>query len=304
MLGYCIMRTEKRKKTDLGGLQKENNRTAATKSESFPNSVIDRTMTDENVFLVRSDNFLNSIRDEIETNAAGQTIRKDAVVCLDSLFTASPEFFDFIWERAEEHEKKTGIPAFKSYKEYCTSYFTDCLDFIEREYGHVINAVIHYDEKTPHMHVMHVPLIEKEVATGRKRKAGELPKREKQIRLSAKDVIGNKKKMSATQDKFHEQVGKKYHLERGEKNTPEIKRTHYSVVEYKARSILERTERFIKDINSDLSVLSSRRSTVSEITQARDKIVEKTIGLADNLGFELNIESAKKIVSKSHESVR
>lgn len=48
---------------------------------------------------------------------------------------------------------------------------------------------VHYDETTPHLHVISVPLT-------------------KDGRLSARDVIGNKSKMSKTQDSFFEQVGR------------------------------------------------------------------------------------------------
>ena len=61
-----------------------------------------------------------------------------------------------------------------------------------------LSAVVHMDEKTPHLHLCFVPLT----ADGR---------------LSAKEIIGNKKKLVKWQDEFWEHMVKKYpDLERGE----------------------------------------------------------------------------------------
>ena len=59
-------------------------------------------------------------------------------------------------------------------------------------------AVVHMDEKTPHMHLCFVPLTADK-------------------RLSAKEIVGNKKKLTQWQDRFWEHMVKKYpDLERGE----------------------------------------------------------------------------------------
>ena len=52
-------------------------------------------------------------------------------------------------------------------------------------------AVVHMDEKTPHMHLCFVPLTE-------------------DGRLSAKEIVGNKKKLIQWQDRFWEHMVKKY----------------------------------------------------------------------------------------------
>ena len=51
----------------------------------------------------------------------------------------------------------------------------------------IISAVVHMDEKTPHMHLSFVPLTE-------------------DGRLCAKEIIGNKKKLTQWQDAFWEQI--------------------------------------------------------------------------------------------------
>ena len=76
----------------------------------------------------------------------------------------------------------------------------EALDFIREHQDPktIISAVVHMDEKTPHMPLSFVPLT----ADGR---------------LCAKEIVGNKKKLTQWQDQFWEYMVRKYpDLERGE----------------------------------------------------------------------------------------
>lgn len=190
---FCIMRTEKRKRTDLGGIQRENTRTATEY-----NNKVAPGMDIFNVVLKESDNWLQDINNEIK--AAGAKPRSNSVLALDTLYTASSEFFQ--GKTNEENDK----------------FFRDCLRFHESHFGHIISAVVHYDETTPHLHIISVPLTQ-------------------DGRLSARDVIGNKARMSKTQDEFFEQVGRGYGLERGIHMDGQEKKTHISAQEHELREI-------------------------------------------------------------------
>ena len=190
---FCIMRTEKRKRTDLGGIQRENTRTATEY-----NNRVNPGMDVFNVTLKESSNWLQDIDNEIK--AAGAKSRSNSVLALDTIYTASPEFFQ--GKANTENDK----------------FFQDCLKFHESRFGHIISAVVHYDETTPHLHVISVPLT-------------------KDNRLSARDVIGNKSKMSKTQDAFFEQVGRGYGLERGIHMDGQEKKEHISAQEHTLREI-------------------------------------------------------------------
>lgn len=196
---FCIMRTEKRKRTDLGGIQKENTRTATEY-----NNKVAPGMDVFNVVLKKSNNWLQDINREIQ--AAGAKARSNSVMALDTIYTASPEFFQ---ERTNAENDK---------------FFQDCLKFHNEHFGHIISAVVHYDETTPHLHVISVPLT-------------------KDGRLSARDVIGNKAKMSKTQDNFFEQVGRSYGLERGIHMDGQEKKEHISAQEHELREIKQKITR-------------------------------------------------------------
>lgn len=125
--------------------------------------------------------------------------RKDAVEAVSTVFSASPEF----WARHRDPE--TG-----EIDEVGRQFFKDCLEFVKDEYaGVLLAAEVHLDETTPHAHVVWMPILQE---------VKENPAGEQKIfrRLSAKDLLGGRKKLSKAQTDCAEQVGAKYGLARGE----------------------------------------------------------------------------------------
>lgn len=250
---YCIMRTEKRKKTDLGGIQKENLRTATEY-----NNQVKPGMDVFNVVLKESNNWLQDINNEIK--AAGAKTRSNSVLALDTLYTASPNFF----------QGKTN--------EQNDNFFKDCLQFHEAHFGHVISAVIHYDESTPHMHVISVPLT-------------------KDNRLSARDVIGNKAKMSKMQDTFFEQVGKGYGLERGIHMDGQEKRQHISAQEHELREIKQKIARGKEELGAIEHSEETARTRAQKYRQTAAELQKQVEVL------QKQVEVLQKERSKQHKSL-
>lgn len=120
--------------------------------------------------------------------------RKDAVICMEYFIGASPEYF---------HPLQNG-----------RRYFAEALDWLKAKHGaeNVIAASIHRDETSPHLVAYVVPI------TG-------------DGRLSAKEFLGGKAKLSAMQTDFAENVGAKYGLERGIEGSTA---THTSIKQYYA----------------------------------------------------------------------
>lgn len=220
---FCIMRTEKRKRTDLGGIQRENTRTATEY-----NNKVAPGMDIFNVTLKESNNWLQDINNEIK--ATGAKTRSNSVLALDTIYTASPDFF----------QGKTN--------QQNDDFFKDCLQFHQKHFGHIISAVIHYDETTPHLHIISVPLT-------------------KDGRLSARDVIGNKAKMSKTQDAFFEQVGRGYGLERGIHMDGQEKKTHISAQEHELREIKRQIARGQEELGAIEHSKKSARERAQEYRQ-------------------------------------
>lgn len=175
---YAILRFAKYKGPEIGNIEAHNER---TKEKYASNPDVDTSRSKYNFHLIQPE---RKYRAEAERQiaAAGCRTRKDSVRVVETLVTASPEFF--------KGKKQAEIRA----------YFEDALRFIEKHQSKetILSAVVHVDERTPHMHLCFVPLTEDK-------------------RLCAKEIIGNKKKLTWWQDEFWKHMVKKYpDLERGE----------------------------------------------------------------------------------------
>lgn len=143
---------------------------------------------------------LNKIKDN-----SGRKIRSDAVVAIEYVMTASPEFFP--------EDEKEKIQNAKKFSQIAR-------DWIKETYpeGKIIAAQIHMDELTPHLSIFVTPTLTKEI----KNKNGST---QTLLTLDAKSFLGGRQKLSEQQDSFSEAV-KGLGLKRGVKGS---KATHQSV---------------------------------------------------------------------------
>lgn len=277
---YGIMRVEKRGRADVYGIQLEANRTVEQheKRLEFDKSDIDWGKTDDNIFLVQTEQWNREITKAIKRfeTESGKKTRKDAVVLLDGLFTASPEFFE---GKTTQEIKK---------------YFEDCLDFYVKEYcqgdeTRVLNAVIHLDETTPHMQVASIPVYTSESGN----------------RLNAKIIMGNKTDYRKRQDRFFEAVSEKYGLERGEPASAINDKVHTTKREWQAATQEETIEKNNK-------VLAEQKKeyidTQKKLQDTADKIDLLTTEVVDNLKVNkvsdiLNRDTVT-VDRKSYESIK
>ena len=175
---YGILRFKKYKGPAISPIEAHNER---TKGKYASNPDVDISRSKYNFHLIEPERKYRA-EAERQIKEAGCRTRSDSVRVVEALVTATPEFF--------QGKKKSEIRA----------YFQEALAFIQQNQAPktIISAVVHMDEKTPHMHLSFVPLT----ADGR---------------LSAKEIVGNKKKLTQWQDKFWEHMVRKYpDLERGE----------------------------------------------------------------------------------------
>ena len=239
-----IHRVEKRNRQAIGGLQAEANRDAEHK-KNFAGSDIDWSRTQENIRLISSDNWLRDIKDTI-ANAGIERVRKDAIMMLDGMYTASPDFFK---NKSRDEQ---------------IQYFKDCLEFHVNSYCHgdeslVKNAVIHFDETTPHMQVCSVPITE-------------------DGRLSAKDVMGNKAKYHQRQDDFYEKVTRQYGLDRGEIQDHDQQKKHRDQMQYKAEKAGQTVELYDKQIERSKETLSDVQNRI-KLGHEEEKAINSRIKL-------------------------
>ena len=232
-MAYGIMRTNKQKMSDCRGIQAEANR-SPDKPMDFPGSNIDWSKTGDNIYLVKSDNFRKSIK-TICAEHGITTIRKDAVAFLDSMFGASPEFF-------ENSDRETAL-----------SYFNDCLEFAKNHLGVVFNARIHVDEGTWHMTLQSVPIVQNEDGT---------------FSLSAKRLMGNRADYAHRQDLFFKEVSEKYGFDPCEKVEDAVeKRIHYDNIDYKLKMRTEELEKVSADLEVKTDLLEQKTEELKSVNQ-------------------------------------
>ena len=230
---YAILRFAKYKGPEIGRIESHNER---TKEKYASNPDIDTSRSHLNFHLVFPE---RKYRAEAEKQIAeaGCRTRSDSVRVVEVLVTASPEFF--------RGKKKAEIKA----------YFQETLDFIQQHQNPrtIISAVVHMDEKTPHMHLCFVPLTEDK-------------------RLSAKEIVGNKKKLTWWQDEFWKHMVKKYpDLERGE-SASETGRTHIPPRLFKEAVHLNRMKDQIMAILNDSNPFN-KKAKAEELETLLDKYV-------------------------------
>lgn len=240
---YAILRFAKYKGPEIGHIESHNER---TKEKYASNPDVDTARSHLNFHLVMPQ---CKYRAEAEKQIAeaGCRTRSDSVRVVEALMTASPEFF--------KGKKKGEIKA----------YFQEALDFIREHQDPktIISAVVHMDEKTPHMHLCFVPLTADK-------------------RLSAKEIVGNKKKLTQWQDRFWEHMVKKYpDLERGE-SASETGRDHIQPRLFKEAVHLNRMKEQILKLMTDTNLLN-KKSKMEELEALLDKYVPATEALRTKL---------------------
>lgn len=217
MAEYAILRFAKHKAGPAGALEAHHER---TKEKYASNPDIDITRSKDNFHIIKPD---KRYRQEINARikAAGCKTRKDSTMFVDTLITASPEFFG---------DRKTSEGKV---------FFAEAVAFMEKKIGknNIFSAVVHMDEKTPHLHLCFTPITE-------------------DGRLSAKDILGNRAQLSKWQDEFHAHMKRKFPiLKRGE-SALVTKRKHIPTWLFKQSVSLIKQQKAIEKAVSDITIMN------------------------------------------------
>ena len=230
---FAILRFAKYKGPEISNIEAHNER---TKDEYASNPDIDKSRSCLNFHLLEPEHKYRA-EAERQIKDAGCRTRSDSVRLVEAFVTATPEFF--------KGKKKAEIKA----------YFQEALDFIREHQDQktIISAVVHMDEKTPHMHLCFVPLTADK-------------------RLSAKEIVGNKKKLTQWQDRFWEHMVKKYpDLERGE-SASESGRDHIPPRVFKEMTRLTKQKAKLEELLSGVNAFNAK-GKAAEIGAFLDKYI-------------------------------
>ena len=170
MAHYAILRVQKLK----SAVAVHRSMKHAFREQDTPNADAERTPDNTHIGAQSVSEGMAAFRDRLP-----EKHRKDAVLAIEYLITASPEVM-----QSKERSSQD-------------NYFRDALKWLQDKHGaaNVVYAGIHRDETTPHMYAYVVPRV------------GE--------KLNCRQFLGGAKALSQMQTDFAEQVGSKHDLERG-----------------------------------------------------------------------------------------
>ena len=222
----CAVHIKKLKAGAVGHIEAHNKRTQAQRHTDASKQHLNRHLKLHNF-----DNFAEAIADKIETLATKQIrkVRSDAVVLVDVVLIASPEYFRDNAEAWGEYDNQKMI-----------AYARASLDFLKKEYGdRLISVDLHLDEATPHIHANVVPITP-------------------DGRLSAKELFG-RQQLSDLQTKYAESM-KHLGLERGQRNS--VKTHTESKDYYKQHKLLKNENKALKTVLSNAFELFNKQINV------------------------------------------
>lgn len=247
MMASVILRFSKQKGNPATKIEAHHER---TKDEYKSNSDIDTSKSKNNIHLIA---LQMRYKAEVEKRIkeSGCRVRKDSTRFVDTLITASPEFF---WDMT--HEKMV-------------EYFQRAVDFMRNRIrpNMIFSAVVHLDEKTPHLHLCFVPLTEDN-------------------RLTAKEILGNRVKLSKWQDEFHEFMVKFYpDIERGTSATL-TNRKHIPSNIFKSAAKLEKMQAEIEEVLKKTNLTNASKNSQKAI-----KLIETWVPMVETFETKINMLS-------------
>ncbi|SKB04816.1 Plasmid recombination enzyme [Pseudomonas extremaustralis] len=177
-MSYAILRAKKLK--SLGAVARSARHTF--REQPTPNADPAQLSRNRTVGAQGADSLLQVMKGRLPEKR-----RRDAVLCIEYLITASPEAFRRHGGRLDD---------------LGGGYFSEAVAWLKKRHGaeNVVSSTVHLDESTPHLVAYVVPLT-------------------KDGRLSCRDFLGGPTKLRQMQDEFQATCGASRGLERGVKGS-------------------------------------------------------------------------------------
>lgn len=238
-VSYAVVHMMKIKSGAVGGIQSHNNR----EHEPKTNPDVDMSRSEDNYDLIPCDNYKRSIKEKLSNLVeSSRAVRKDAVVVCNFIVTSDNETMDALGADRQRE------------------FFQDSVKWFSDRYGadRVLNATVHMDETTPHLHIGVMPITQ-------------------DGRLSAKAIF-TKTEMKAIQTEFARDVGEKYGLERGVEGS---ERTHLSEARFKEQKALEMANEH-GAIAQELQIIAEDcKQELSEATRSLETVKQELSAMQD-----------------------
>ena len=287
-MGYAVLHLEKAKGTD--------SRMSAHIERTVHPKNADRTRTHLNRELVQFPegvrNRTQAIAHRIETAGIRRKVSANQVKAIRILLTGS-------------NKDMKQMEAEGRIEDWCN----DSLKWIRETYGeqNLVSAVLHMDEKTPHIHATVIPIV-----TGERRKAGQeeqngkkkyRKKNPQDVRLCADDVMA-RHRLKHYQDTYAQAMNK-YGLQRGVDGSLA---KHISTMQY-YKQLVEQQDSLQENIEN---LLGLEEEAMKKLKQVKEEIntqkmknaaVNATTAIADGVSSLLGGSKVKRLEAEN-ESLR
>ena len=243
-MSTLVLHMDKFKKDAIRGIQSHNRR--ERESHSNPDIDYSRSAGNYDLHESASANYAQAIQSRIDDLLLVKAVRKDAVHMCGLVVSSDKAFFDKL--TAEETRR-----FFEESKAVLT-------DFVGKE--NVISAMVHMDEKTPHMHFLHVPVT-------------------KDGRLCAKDIY-TKATLKKLQDELPKHLQKcGFQIERGVEQQKGSAKKHLDTKEYKQqqemmasmRQEARKLQEVLFDLQNYVQLAEEQKHSLDEEIEGRKKTI-------------------------------
>lgn len=246
-MSYAIARIRKLKRSNLAGSEQHVNRLRET-----PNANPER----RNVRLVGEKE--PTLEELVQQRIGAQSIRKNAVWCVEMLLTASPEYF------------RASTPGQAGYwdEERLERFQWAVQQWLTETYGdRIVRAELHLDEATPHIHAYLVPLDERG-------------------KLNCRGLFGDRTKLSQFQDSYAKAL-EPLGIQRGIRGS---RATHTAIQEYYAAVMQE------PDFGLDSAVIQHQLVDRRRLLKERNELEQTARHLArENGQLQQRLEKLEKV---------
>ena len=257
-MSYAIVRNEKLTRSQAIGICVHNDR----KAKNHSNKEIDISKSKLNYYFKKNELTYIKEFDRLKEkyNLKGQ-IRSNSIIMCEMIFTSDKDFFENI-----------GMEETKRYFEESYKFICNYKNLGDKN---IISAVVHFDETTPHMHLIYIPVIHTKDKDG-----NEIDK------VCSRDFWKGKDSYRNLQNAFYEHITNKgFKLERG-LPVEETNRKNEKIQDYKKITNFENTKKVLEGITLDLpetpdikdikKVMINRDEKIEkEIIKPRDKLIQE-----------------------------
>ena len=275
-MSFLVLHMDKFKKEAVRGIQSHNTR--ERQSHSNPDIMYERSAANYELHEGAPQDYSGAILNRIDDLLLVKAVRKDAVHMCGLIVSSDSAFFE-----------KLSPEDTRRFFEESKSFLTE---FVGAE--NVISAMVHMDEKTPHMHFLHVPVTP-------------------DGRLNANKIYtrDSLKKLQTELPAYLQSRG--FDVQRGVEQEPGAAKKHLNTREFKQQqNALDSLQQEAQAVSDELeqrqreesALLERLQSIERQALEAEKTLSEKTdIPKASILSFKSVLETAQEIIERQKKAL-